>query len=77
MILYLYTIDSWLFSQLNSGSKEGDKAKMETLGPYAYVFGMIINGAAQSRTDIPEMKTLLEEKGTKLYRGTGLTKKEL
>ena len=29
------------------------------------------------RTDIPEMKKLLEETGTILYRGTGLTKKEL
>ena len=29
------------------------------------------------RTDIPEMKKLLEETGTILYRGTGLTKKEI
>ena len=62
---------------LNSGSKEGDQAKMETLGPYAKAFGTIIEGAAMGRTDIPAMKKLLEETGTKLYRGTGLTKKEL
>ena len=30
-----------------------------------------------TRTDIPSMKKLLSETGTKLYRGTGLTKKEL
>ena len=76
-MLYLYTIDSWLFSVLNSGSKEGDQAKMETLGPYAYAFGGIIECAAKRRTDIPAMKKLLEETGTKLYRGTGLTKNEL
>ena len=50
---------------------------METLGPYAKAFGGIITGAAIRRTDIDDMKKLLEVTGTKLYRGTGLTKKEL
>ena len=59
IILYLYTIDSWLFSQINSGSREGDQAKIETLGPYAKAFGRIIALAARRRTDIPEMKKLL------------------
>jgi hypothetical protein len=73
----LHLVDSWLFSQLNTGSKEGDQAKMETLGPYAKAFGTIISHAAKRRTDIPALKKLLEETGTKLYRGTGLTKNEL
>ena len=33
--LFLYTIDGWLFSELNSGSREGDQAKVDTLGPFA------------------------------------------
>jgi len=77
MLLYLYSLDSWLFSQLNSGSREGDQAKVDTLGPYAYAFGYVIAGAASSREDIPEMRKLLEVTGTTLYRGTGLTKKEI
>ena len=75
--LYLYTIDSWLFSQVNSGSREGDQAKVDTLGPFAYAFGIIISYAAMERDDIDKMKDLLENKGTTLYRGTGLTMKEL
>jgi|ERR1711971_631336 len=77
MILYLYTIDSWLVFELNSGSREGDQAKVNTLGPYARAFGKVTSFAAEYRTDIPEMKKLLEETGTILYRGTGLTKKEV
>jgi len=38
---------------------------------------LVIAGAAYYRKDIPLMKKLLEETGTILYRGTGLTKKEL
>ena len=59
MILYLYTIDSWLVFELNSGSREGDQAKVNTLGPYARAFGRIILDAAMERKDIPEMKKLL------------------
>ena len=78
MCLYLYTISGWLFAELNKGSREGDQAKVDTLGPFAQTFGKIIGGAtAMKRTDIAEMKDLLEKKGTKLYRGTGLTQEEL
>ena len=76
-MLTLYTQDGWLFKELNSGSKEGDQAKVDTLGPFAYAFGQIIIDAACRRTDIPDLKELLEVKGTKLYRGTALTKQEL
>ena len=38
-ILYLYTEETWLYSELNSGSREGSKSKIETLGPYAKCFG--------------------------------------
>ena len=38
-LLTLYTNDSWLFKEVNSGSKEGDQAKVDTLGPFARAFG--------------------------------------
>ena len=43
--LYLYSQDGWLFKELNSGSKEGDQAKVHTLGPFARAFGAIIEDA--------------------------------
>ena len=77
LFLYLFTIDSLLNFELNSGLREGDLSKIDTLGPFAMVFGQIMAEASNRRTDIPEIKELLEKKGTKLYRGTGLTKKQL
>lgn len=38
---------------------------------------MIITVAVICRTDIADLRELLEEKGAKLYRGTGLTKQQL
>ena len=50
---------------------------MDALGPYAKCFGRIIGVAAYNRKDVNDVKELLANKGTTLYRGTGLTKKEL
>lgn len=47
------------------------------MGPFAAAFGRIIEHAGKKRTDIPDLMELLERKGTKLYRGTGLTDNEL
>ena len=47
------------------------------MGPFALAFGEIVKFTAEERKDIPDLRELLEKKGTKLYRGTGLTKKEL
>ena len=75
LCLYLYTCDEWLFKEINTGSREGDQSKVDTLGPYAQAFGMILSKAAMHRNDIDAMKKLLAETGTKLYRGTGLSEK--
>lgn len=75
--LYLYTCDGWLFSEINSASREGDQAKLDTLGPFALVFSQIIAVAGRYRTDIDDLKEQIEKKGVKLYRGTGLTDEEL
>ena len=50
---------------------------METLGPYARAFGLIIEGAAEERTDDPVLKNKMEKEGVLLYRGTGLKPEQL
>lgn len=77
LILYLYTLDNFLFLELNKGSREGDQSKIETLGPYAAVFGSIIRSAPRHRTDIPDLKNKLEVEGTDLYRGAGIKKAQI
>ena len=67
-----------MFVELNKGSKEGDAAKIDTLGPYAMAFGYIISDAARNRTDIDaDLKNKIERKGILLYRGTGLKPDQL
>lgn len=78
MLTYLYTFDNFLFVELNKGSKEGDTAKIDTLGPYALAFGRIIAYAARERTDLDAgLKKKIEEDGILLYRGTGLKPDQL
>lgn len=72
MLLYLYTLDNFLFIELNKGSREGDMGKIDTLGPYAAALGRIFFGnAALKRTDIPDLKYKLEVEGIILYRAGG------
>ena len=67
-----------MFVELNKGSKEGDTSKIDTLGPYAKAFGVIINMAAKNRTDIDaDLKNKIEKEGILLYRGTGLKPDQL
>ena len=47
LLLFLYTTDSWIPYEVNSGSKEGDVAKVDTLGPYARAFARIIDAAGK------------------------------
>ena len=70
-------MDFWGYKEINSGSREGDTSKVDTLGPYCRAFGLVVNSAAMNREDIKEMKKLLEDEGCLLFRGTGLTEEEL
>ena len=70
-------MDFWGYKEINSGSREGDTSKVDTLGPYCFAFGFVVGNAAEERTDIDEMKKLLEKTGCLLFRGTGLTEEEL
>ena len=77
LCLYLYTLDTWLFQELNKGSREGDTAKIDTLGPYAAALKQIVIGAAKRRTDIPELKNKLEVEGCELFRAGGFKKEKI
>ena len=72
LALYLYSLDNFLFVELNKGSREGDMSKIDTLGPYAAVLGEIIYNTARNRTDIDDLRHKLEIEGAELYRGAGL-----
>ena len=73
--MFLYSIDSWLLSELYSESNLD--SKIDTIGPFAQAFSIIITTSAFRRSDIDDLKELFAKKGTKLYRDAALTKKEL
>jgi hypothetical protein len=37
LLLYLYTIECFLYVELNKASKHADDSKVDNLGPYAFV----------------------------------------
>ena len=73
MCLYIYTSATFLYARLNAASREGNRDKIPTLGPYAKVLNEIVIGAGQYRKDIDVKKY---SKCT-LYRGSGLTLPEI
>ena len=62
---------------MNLGSREGDTAKIDTLGPFAAVFGYIIMGTAKKREDITDLKQKIEVEGVELWRGGGYLTKQI
>jgi len=52
LLLYLYTIECFLYVELNKASKHADESKVDNLGPYACVLEQILFHAPHSRTDI-------------------------
>ena len=48
-ILYLYKLETFLYCLLAKSLREMDIDKVNTLGPYAFVLGKILNGSASSK----------------------------
>ena len=44
-ILFLYSMETFLYSSLNKADREGDASKIQTLGPFAFAL-MFISASA-------------------------------
>ena len=44
-ILYLHTLETYLYKDLKTASREKDESKIKTLGPYALVLSYILSSA--------------------------------
>jgi hypothetical protein len=69
LIMFIYTMESFIYGVMNNASKNGDRTKINTLGPYAITLEFIMKMAPQNRDDI-EIEVF--SMGIDLYRGTGL-----
>ena len=70
-ILYIYSMESFIYSELNRVCREKDKSKIKFYGAYAAALSFIIHSANRNRV---EMKL---DDTTILYRGVKLTPAEI
>ncbi len=42
MILCLYSMETFLYTEINRASRDKDKSKISTLGPYSFVLSWIV-----------------------------------
>ena len=69
-ILYIFSLETFLYKAINAASKQQDESKIETLGPFARVLSWIVLAAEKNKTY--DIEVLPNTKFTKLYRATTL-----
>jgi len=69
LILYIYSMQTFIFSEINWASRNKDNSKIEFYGPLASALGYIIHSASSRRNNKSLNKELL-------YRGFKLDKED-
>ena len=69
-IMYIYSMESFIYAELNRVCREKDKSKIKFYGAFAAALSFIIHSANQNRVD----NKLQDD--TILYRGIKLTPSE-
>ena len=52
MVMYLYSMESMVYRDLETATRNGDLAVVNTLGPFAKIMEVVVGFAAKYRTDI-------------------------
>uniref|UniRef100_A0A7S3FTP5 NAD(+)--protein-arginine ADP-ribosyltransferase n=1 Tax=Strombidium rassoulzadegani TaxID=1082188 RepID=A0A7S3FTP5_9SPIT len=68
----MYTMESFLYREVNRASRERDVSKVETLGPYAWVLRKIVEVGQLLRK-----KSKWEDSQLILFRGLGIFREQL
>ena len=77
LIMNMYSMESFLYKELNRASRDKDQSKVATLGPYAYVLAKILqrmNPAINKGEDFVFDK---RAPGFVTYRGLSLSQTEV
>ena len=69
-LLYIYSMETFVYSTLNTATRDHDSSKIFTLGPMAAALAWIVNGAESNR--VVDSESLPTDKLTSLYRGLSL-----
>ena len=73
-LIYIYSMQTFIFTEMNKASRDKDFAKIEIYGPFASALGYIIQVAS-----LKKQKEINKKKNGsyKLYRGMKMNAKEL
>ena len=74
-ILYIFSMETFLFRVLNAATKNQDESKIKTLGPFARVLSFIVLAAEKNKVYDPEV--LPSIKFSKVYRATTLHESQI
>ena len=69
-LLYIYSMETFVYSTLNTATRDHDESKIMTLGPFAAGLGAVLAGAEGKREK--DLESLPSDKLTDLYRGLSL-----
>ena len=67
-ILYLYSMESFIYGDLNQACREKDESKIKYYGAFAAALGYILNNANQQRKNGKLSNTTILYRGLKLYK---------
>ena len=71
LILYIYSMQSFIYEELNRATRDKDKSKIKFYGPFAAALSFILYSATKNRSDCQVPETF------KLYRGLKLMHNEI
>ena len=69
-LLYIYSMETFVYSTLNTGTRDHDESKIMTLGPMTAALAEIVNFTESKRKK--DSESLPSDKLTDLYRGLSL-----
>ena len=65
-------METFIYFALNCATRNQDKSKIPTLGPFAIALGRIIWGAENRKERLEDKSAMTNEKPTNLYKGMKL-----
>jgi hypothetical protein len=67
-VFYLFSMETWVQEAINTASRNGDRSKIATLGPFCMIMGDIMSLAPKFRTELEPR--VFSHSGVTLYRGS-------
>ena len=71
LILYIYSMESFIYEDLNRATRNKDKSKIKFYGAFSAALSFILYSATKNRSDLEKSQTTI------LYRGIKLTASEV